>query len=104
MQISELVSPVGSDAPVLHYLGGFIRRHGVDLCSDGAPQTLPRGTSVFVNADADPIEVQRRMAETHVRSVVVLSGDDVLGIVDLVALADGAEEWALAGLGAGGPG
>jgi hypothetical protein len=76
----------------LPQLGPFLREQGVDLCIAEPPAALARGTPVYVHADADPVDVQRRMAEAHVRMLFVLDDDDVvIGIVDIWELVRRAE-------------
>jgi CBS domain-containing protein len=76
----------------LPHLGPLLREQGVDLCAAERPAALERGTPVFVYADADPVDVQRRMAQAHVRMLFVLNDDEVvIGIVDIWELARRAE-------------
>jgi CBS domain-containing protein len=76
----------GAAHEALASLGRFVRDEGVDLL-DARCDELARGTPVYVHAAADVLAVQRRMAECHVRRVLVVRDDDVVGIVDLVDLA-----------------
>jgi CBS domain-containing protein len=77
-----------AEAPpeAFQWLASLLRSEGVDLetadCSD-----LQRGTPVYVEAKACVLEVQRRMAENHIRSLPVLDSGEVVGFVDLVDLA-----------------
>jgi CBS domain-containing protein len=48
---------------------------------------LKRGTPVYVLADSDVLEVQRRMARHHIRVLPVLASEALIGVVDLVELA-----------------
>ncbi len=64
----------------------LLRAEGVDLLA-ATTCDLARGTPVYVEASADVVAVQRRMAENHIRSVPVLDDGCVVGVVDLVALA-----------------
>ena len=77
----------------LPHLGSFLKDQGVDLCSAERPAALERGTPVYVDAHADPIDVQRRMAQAHVRMLFVLDEEveEVIGIVDFRDLARRAE-------------
>ncbi|CAN5149285.1 hypothetical protein BH20ACT22_BH20ACT22_12810 [soil metagenome] len=67
-------------------LGRFLYREGINLLNT-ASHELRRGTPVYVDADADVLEVQRLMAEKHVRMLPVVRGGQFLGLVDLVELA-----------------
>ncbi|MFN2491006.1 MAG: CBS domain-containing protein [Actinomycetota bacterium] len=64
----------------------LLRAEGVDLIA-ATPCELGRGTPVYVEAGAPVVDVQRRMAENHIRSIPVLDDDQVVGVVDLVELA-----------------
>lgn len=68
------------------WLGRLLVEEGVDLLSADSSD-LQRGTPVFVNADADAVEVQRRMALNHIRMLPVVKDREVLGVIDLVELA-----------------
>jgi CBS domain-containing protein len=59
---------------------------GVDLLA-ASSRELSRGTPVYVQASADVVAVQRRMARNHIRSVPVLEGGRLIGCVDLLELA-----------------
>ena len=50
-------------------------------------EELKRGTPVYVEAESDVLEVQRRMAHHHIRVLPVLSDEVLVGVVDLVELA-----------------
>jgi len=67
-------------------LGRFLCREGINLLN-AASHELRRGTPVYVDADADVLEVQRLMAEKHVRMIPVVRRGQFLGLVDLVELA-----------------
>ncbi|HVL64012.1 MAG TPA: CBS domain-containing protein [Actinomycetota bacterium] len=76
-----------SSADTLSWLAELLRHEGVDLME--APETeLTRGTPVYVDADADALEVQRRMARSHIRRLPVVKDDQLVGIVDLLDLAE----------------
>jgi CBS domain-containing protein len=64
----------------------LLRAEGVDLM-EATDLELRRGTPVYVHADAEVIEVQRRMAHNHIRVLPVMNGDEVIGIIDLVDIA-----------------
>ncbi len=84
MRLAELVSCPWDDISSIRELGPLLRRHGVDLCGAQAPGALRRGTPVYVQGDASPIEVQRRMVQARVQLVFVLDHDDsVLGVIDI---------------------
>ena len=87
--ISDVVGAAGrvdSSSSTLAWLAELLRDEGVDLmdASDGA---LRRGTPVYVHADADVVDVQRRMAQSHIRRLPVVKDDQLVGIVDLLDLA-----------------
>jgi len=83
MQIREAISTGPLQIPELVRL---LQTQGANLMT--APLArLARGTPVYVEADADLLRVQRRMAEALVRLVPVLDGSKLLGLVDLVDLA-----------------
>ena len=48
---------------------------------------LERGTPVYVDADADVLDVQRLMAKNHIRVLPVVRDGKVQGVVDLLELA-----------------
>lgn len=73
--------------PTLQWLGALLRSEGVDLL-DAREAELERGTPVYVSAKADIVPVQRLMARHHIRSVAVVDGGRLVGIVDLVDLAN----------------
>lgn len=83
-----LTTPAGAAGEALASLARLVRDEGVDLL-DARCVEVARGTPVYVDAAADVLAVQRRMAECHVRRVLVVRDDDVVGIVDLVDLALG---------------
>lgn len=87
MNVEDAVTTADAGEP-LAALGRLVRAEGVDLL-DARPDELARGTPVYVDGGADLLAVQRRMAECHVRRVLVVRGDDVVGILDLVELALG---------------
>lgn len=70
----------------LEWLVKILRNEGVDLLQTGHKK-LRRGTPVFVEASAPVLDVQRAMAESHIRFLPVVKSDQVIGIVDLVELA-----------------
>lgn len=90
MTVGELISAYWSETATFSDLGRLLRRHGVDLC-DPVPGPLQRGTPVYVDTRADPLEVQYRMAAAHARMVFVLQGDRVVGVIDIVELIAKAE-------------
>ena len=93
MTITDLLSSTWDESGDMTRLGPLIREHGVDLCNAQLPLSLDRGTPIYATADADPIEVQRRMAEAHAKMLFVLDADDiVIGIIDMwdfITRADG---------------
>lgn len=70
----------------MEWLARLLRDEGVDLM-DVTEEQLKRGTPVYVQADSDVIEVQRRMAHHHIRMLPVLLQGALIGVVDLVELA-----------------
>lgn len=93
MTITDLLSPTWGGGDDLRRLGPLIREHGIDLCDAELPLSIDRGTPIFTTTAADPLEVQRRMAEVHAKMLFVLDANDaVIGIVDiwdLITRADG---------------
>jgi CBS domain-containing protein len=89
MTIRDLVSagPWEGAAPeTRRWLAQLLRGEGVDLSSVTSAD-LRRGTAVYVEADAPALDVQRRMALHHIRVLPVLSGGELMGVIDLVELA-----------------
>jgi len=70
----------------LEWLVQLLRDEGVDLLV-ADPAALDRGTPVYVQAGADVIDVQRLMAQNHIRMLPVVRDEEVIGIVDLLDLA-----------------
>lgn len=64
----------------------LLREEGTDLLS-ADPSSLGRGTPVYVEAAADVLAVQRLMAKNHIRFLPVVKDEELVGIVDLVDLA-----------------
>ena len=78
------VSDGSSDT--MEWLARLLRDEAVDLM-DVTEEQLKRGTPVYVQANSDVVEVQRRMARHHIRMLPVLQSDSLIGVVDLVELA-----------------
>ncbi len=76
------VDPTGTMA----WLANLLCEEGVNLM-DVTEEQLKRGTPVYVQANSDVLEVQRRMAHHHIRMLPVLADNAVIGVVDLVELA-----------------
>lgn len=76
----------GSSPEALEWLGRALIEEGVDLLAAEQSQ-LGRGTPVYAHHDADVIEVQRLMALNHIRMLPVVEDGCVVGIIDLVELA-----------------
>lgn len=91
VKMTDLLFPDAREVPQDERLGRFLLDHGVDLAATPAPHRLARGTPVYVDVTADPVEVQRRMAQAHVKMLFVLDGDGVAGVVDAADLAERAE-------------
>lgn len=68
------------------WLAKLLSAEGVNLM-DVTEEQLKRGTPVYVQANSDVLEVQRRMAHHHIRMLPVLAEGAVIGVVDLVELA-----------------
>lgn len=75
-----------ASADSLEWLVRLLRDEGVDLLQAGS-DNLQRGTPVYVEATAPVLDVQRVMAQSHIRFLPVVKKDQVIGIVDLVELA-----------------
>lgn len=73
------------------WLASLLRDEGVDLMQASEAE-LVRGTPVFVEAAAGVNEVQRRMAQKHIRRLPVIEDGCLVGIVDLVDLARHSDE------------
>jgi CBS domain-containing protein len=87
--ISEILVEAASDPLGVSSLGWLVqllKDEGVDLLK-ADPEELQRGTPVYVHASADVLVVQRLMALNHIRMLPVVRGEQVVGIVDLVELA-----------------
>ena len=91
MKMTDLISREATDVRDLDRLGPFLLGHGVDLATVESPATLERGTPVYVNVEADPIDIQRRIAQAHVRMLFVLEADTVVGVIDAVELTERAD-------------
>lgn len=70
----------------LEWLVKLLRDEGMDLLK-ADPKKLARGTPVFVEASAPVLDVQRVMAQNHIRFLPVVKKEQVIGIADLVELA-----------------
>ena len=70
----------------LEWLAKLLSDEGTDLMTADS-EALERGTPVYVQSDADVLEVQRLMAKNHIRVLPVVKDGRVLGVVDLVELA-----------------
>jgi CBS domain-containing protein len=87
--IGELVAPGGwadVSPETLEWLGELLADEGVDLMHATDAQ-LERGTPVYVRGDAAAVEVQRRMAQRHIRRVPVVEDGQLVGLIDLLELA-----------------
>jgi CBS domain-containing protein len=88
-KVSEVVTSkpwVDPDSDTLEWLAELLHSEGVDLMAATFIQ-LQRGTPVYVDGEADVLEVQRLMARNHIRSLPVVQDDRVIGIIDLLELA-----------------
>ena len=79
-----------SSGDTMKWLAELLEREGVELTSVTESE-LQRGTPVFVEADADVLEVQRLMAKNHIRRLPVVKGGQLVGVVDLVDIAMNAD-------------
>ena len=68
------------------WLATLLLDEGTDLMHM-TEEELKRGTPVYVEAESDVLEVQRRMAHHHIRVLPVLSSGALIGVGDLVELA-----------------
>jgi len=84
--IGSVVAGDPTQTETMDRLGRLLLHEGMNLMEvpDGE---LERGTPVYVEASASAIEVQRRMAQFHIRRLAVVADGALLGIVDLVDLA-----------------
>jgi len=97
MGLNQIVSPSWTEIKRYPSFAGLLREHGVDL-ERIDPHELPleRGTPVYVEVDADPEVVQRRMILGHIRLLFVLEDLRVIGAIDLIDLINQAGEIAWA--------
>ena len=79
------------DVATRRWLTRLLRSEGVNIGTDCAAD-LVRGTPVYVVGDEDATKVQRIMAQHHIRSLLVVDNDDILGTVDLLDFAIHSEE------------
>lgn len=75
----------------MEWLASLLQDEGVDLMQASEAE-LVRGTPVFVEAAAGVNEVQRRMAQKHIRRLPVVEDGCLVGIIDLVDLAMHSDE------------
>jgi len=88
-KVSEVITSkpwVDPSSDGLEWLASLLQSEGVDLMCATFTE-LQRGTPVYVDGDADVLEVQRLMARNHIRSLPVVSAGSVIGIIDLLELA-----------------
>ena len=91
MKMTDLMSTEIEGIADLGWLGGFLLDQGVDLASIPSPATLEPGTPVYVMATADPVDVQRWIAQAHLRMLFVVDAGRVVGIVDVPDLIERAD-------------
>jgi CBS domain-containing protein len=87
--IEELIESArwkGSSPEALAWLGELLQTEGVDI-TEVQTEELERGTPVYVNAEADALDIQSLMARLHIRMLPVVKDGRVLGVIDLVELA-----------------
>ena len=106
MNMTDLITPHAVEAGDPSSLGALLLDHGVDLASFPSPARLARGTPVYVDAAADPLDVQRRMAQGHVRMLFVIDDGRVIGTVDIAELSKRADSlpWPVAPIARGSTG
>jgi CBS domain-containing protein len=88
-KVSQVISSkpwVDPSSDGLEWLASLLKTEGVDLMCATFTE-LQRGTPVYVDGDADVLEVQRLMARNHIRSLPVVSAGTVIGVIDLLELA-----------------
>jgi CBS domain-containing protein len=88
-KVSEVITSkpwVDPSSDGLEWLASLLQSEGVDLMCATFTE-LQRGTPVYVDGDADVLEVQKLMARNHIRSLPVVSSGSVIGIIDLLELA-----------------
>ncbi len=88
-KVSEVITSkawVDPSSDTLEWLASLLQTEGVDLMRATFTE-LQRGTPVYVDGEADVLEVQRLMARNHIRNLPVVSAGSVIGIVDLLELA-----------------
>jgi len=88
-KVSEVITSkpwVDPSSDGLEWLASLLQSEGVDLIRATFTE-LQRGTPVYVDGDADVLEVQSLMARNHIRSLPVVSAGSVIGIIDLLELA-----------------
>ena len=98
--MTDLLSPQTWDVADLQWLGPFLLEHGVDLATTPSPETLESGTPVYVRVAADPVDVQKRIAQGYVRMLFVIDNGAVIGVVDTADLIQRADSlpWPVAPL------
>jgi CBS domain-containing protein len=97
-KVSEVIPSkpwVDPSSDGLEWLASLLQTEGVDLMRATFTE-LQRGTPVYVDGDADVLEVQRLMARNHIRSLPVVSAGTVVGVIDLLELAMMDEDLGLA--------
>jgi CBS domain-containing protein len=88
-KVSEAITSkpwVDPSSDGLEWLASLLQTEGVDLMCATFTE-LQRGTPVYVDGDAEVLEVQSLMARNHIRSLPVVSAGSVIGIIDLLELA-----------------
>jgi CBS domain-containing protein len=89
VKVIELVgasSWTDRDSDTLKWLARLLADEGIDLMKATSSE-LERGTPVYVDGEAEVVEVQRLMAQNHIRSLPVVERGRLVGVVDLVDLA-----------------
>lgn len=88
-KVSEVITSkpwVDPSSDGLEWLASLLQSEGIDLMCASFTE-MQRGTPVYVDGDADMLEVQRLMARNHIRSLPVVQTGRVIGVVDLLELA-----------------
>ncbi len=78
------------ETSTMRWLADLLKGEGVNLMEVSEAE-LKRGTPVFVDANARVEDVQRLMAQKHIRRLPVLKDGLLLSVVDLVDLAMASE-------------
>jgi CBS domain-containing protein len=84
--IGSLVAEGPPHTDTMDWLARLLYEEGINLM-EATEGELARGTPVYVDAHVPALEVQRHMAQFHIRRLAVVGEGTLVGIVDLVDLA-----------------